>query len=230
MSRSAEPDGTTSPSVSAGDWSPTPAVFFPPSFSCCSATGSLRLLFLLGASGCGPIDGDDGEDSPTRTSALSTTGVTEMDPGGMADGDTTRGSSQTEGVASSTNEADSGEGTDSRTTTGADTTGGGAQDSTTGSEDCPEFPNPPDVISEACATYVAFLDECYSDGATSPACIAYSEALCEVELGYYEELGGADCRAAFEDAYACLGEMSCREIKAGGCADLIPALEEACMP
>lgn len=195
------------------------------------AMGNLKLLSLLSATACGPVEAGDA-DSTSGTSSPSTTGATS---GGQdATLDAGIGSSQTGTDDLTSSDTGSGQGTDSgATSSGNTTTGSGAQDSTTedtGLEDCPEFPNPPDVISEACATYVAFLDECYSDGATSPACIAYSEALCEVELGYYEELGGADCRAAFEDAYACLGEMSCREIEAGGCADLIPALEQACMP
>ena len=62
----------------------------------------------------------------------------------------------------------------------------------------------------------------------SPACLAFEEALCQADLEAYEDLIGVECRMAFEDAYACVGTLDCRELEAGQCSEFVAVIERAC--
>ena len=175
------------------------------------------------ASSSGP--GDD-ETTSADDDTGDATGRGEDTAGAASTGD----SGSTLGLGTETGRED-----DGTTSSVADSSGGmmgstGDEGSTGDTGGRIECPRPPDVgeILEACVGYVQVLDMCLGERPLSRECIAYEEAVCQYQINYDVMIAGKDCLLAYEELYACLSVLTCREFDADPCPEEGAAWAEAC--
>jgi hypothetical protein len=174
---------------------------------------SANIMFLLSLSVVGPsCQGDDGD--PNESAGTGGTG-SNATPGTSGDTDDD-GDDATQDAGASATAVDGGDGS----TAESGTDGGGQGSSSAGDEtsgtggglECTKRIPGVDKISRACVGYVEVLTECYG-ARISPECIAYEQAVCQYQVNYDTMLWGEECGAAYEELYACLSMLTCRELE-----------------